>query len=244
MHALLAMMMLATAAPAPGSAALRPVRECVVLLHGLGRGPGSMRRIQDRLDAAGYLTWNEGYASRSSAIEVLAERYVATALADCRERGAVRVHFVTHSLGGILVRQYLQAHTVPELGRVVMLSPPNSGSEIADRLRGHALYRWVMGPAGSELGTGADSIVRRLGALSAECGIIAGSASMDPWFGAWLPKPNDGKVSVASAQLDGMRDFLVVPRTHAFIMRADEVISEVLNFLAAGRFAHAAPRSG
>ena len=142
------------------------------------------------------------------------------------------------------MRQYLQVHAVPELGRVVMLSPPNSGSEVAERLRHHALYRWVMGPAGSELGTGSDSIVKRLGALSAECGIIAGSSSMDPWFAAWLPKPNDGKVSVASAQLDGMRDFLVVPRTHAFIMRDDEVISEVLSFLAAGHFAHAATRAG
>jgi alpha-beta hydrolase superfamily lysophospholipase len=244
MHALLAMIMLAAADPDAGDGARPPVPECVVLLHGLGRGPGSMHRIQQRLDEAGYLTWNEGYASRSAPVELLAERYVGAALADCRQQGAARVHFVTHSLGGILVRQYLQQHQVPDLGRVVMLSPPNGGSELAEHLRHYAIYRWAMGPAGSELGTGDDGIVKRLGAVPAECGIITGSASLDPWFSAWLPKPNDGKVSVASAQLEGMRDFLVVPRAHAFIMRDAEVISEVLNFLAAGRFAHDARRAG
>jgi pimeloyl-ACP methyl ester carboxylesterase len=212
-------------------------RSCVVLLHGLGRGPGSMRHIEHRLQESGYEIWNEGYPSRSAPIEELAETYVGAALDQCRARGALHVHFVTHSLGGILVRVYMQTHAIPELGRVVMLSPPNGGSEIADRLGGYAWYRWAMGPAGGQLGTGPDSIPKRLGVLQAECGIITGTASLDPWFDGWLPKPHDGKVSVASARLDGMRDFLVVPRTHAFIMRDPEVIAEVLYFLANGRFA-------
>jgi pimeloyl-ACP methyl ester carboxylesterase len=208
--------------------------ECVVLLHGLGRGPGSMRRIERRLDEAGYLVWNEGYPSRSASVEDLAERYVRQALDDCLQRGAVRVHFVTHSLGGILVRQYLRVHATPEMGRVVMLSPPNGGSEVADHLGDWTLYQWIMGPAGSQLGTGEGSIVGSLGAFPAECGIVTGSASLDPWFSA----SHDGKVSVASARLDGMRDFLVVPRAHGLIMRDEEVITQVLHFLANGRFAH------
>jgi pimeloyl-ACP methyl ester carboxylesterase len=213
-------------------------RSCVVLLHGLGRGPGSMRRIERRLRESGYDTWNEGYPSRSAPIEQLATEHVATALEACRARGAQRIHFVTHSLGGILVRAYVETHPVPDLGRVVMLSPPNGGSEVADRLSSYAWYRWVMGPAAGQLGTGADSVPRRLGALAAECGIITGSKSLDPWFAGWLPAPHDGKVSVASARLDGMRDFLVVPRAHGLIMRDPEVISEVLYFLANGRFEH------
>ena len=243
MLALLATLLLAGSASAMSDPA-PAVRECVVLLHGLGRGPGSMRRIGQRLDSAGYLVWNEGYPSRSASIEELAERYVPLALTDCRQRGATRVHFVTHSLGGILVRQYLHAHAVPEIGRVVMLSPPNGGSEVADHLGGWWLYRWMMGPAGSQLGTGDGGMVTALGALSAECGIVTGSASLDPWFSAWLPHPHDGKVSVASARLDGMSDFLVVPRAHGLIMRDDEVISEVLHFLTHGRFAHGAETRG
>lgn len=237
MYALLAVMMLVADSPAaPDPAASAP--DCVVLLHGLGRGPGSMHKLEQRLAEAGYVTWNEGYPSRSAPVEELAERYVGAALADCRARGTPRVHFVTHSLGGILVRQYLQTHAVPELGRIIMLSPPNGGSEVAEHLRHYALYRWAMGPAASELGTDADGVARRLGAMTAECGIITGSSSLDPWFAAWVPSPSDGKVSVASARLDGMRDFLVVPHSHAFIMRDAEVISEVLYFLEHGRFAH------
>jgi pimeloyl-ACP methyl ester carboxylesterase len=236
---LFATLLLAASAPAmsgPGSA----THECVVLLHGLGRGPGSMHRIERRLDEAGYLVWNDGYPSRSASVEDLAERYVALAVEDCRRRGAKRVHFVTHSLGGILVRQYLSAHAPPDIGRVVMLSPPNGGSEVADHLGSWRLYQWLMGPAGSQLGTGKGSIVAGLGVFPAECGIVTGSASLDPWFSPWLPSPNDGKVSVASARLDGMRDFLVVPRAHGLIMRDGDVISEVLHFLAHGRFAHGA----
>lgn len=212
-------------------------RACVVLLHGLGRSPGSMRRIERRLRESGYDTWNDGYPSRSAPIEELAT-YVGTAIDACRSRGAERIHFVTHSLGGILARVYVQTHSVPELGRLVMLSPPNGGSEVADRLSRYAWYRWAMGPAAIQLGTGADSVPRHLGALAAECGIITGSKSLDPWFAGWLPAPHDGKVSVASARLDGMRDFLVVPDAHGLIMRDPEVISEVLYFLANGRFAH------
>jgi pimeloyl-ACP methyl ester carboxylesterase len=236
---LLAVALVAGAA-GPTLEAERPERSCVVLLHGLGRGPGSMRRIERRLRESGYDVWNEGYPSRSAPIEELAAAYVGAALEACRARGAQRVHFVTHSLGGILVRVYVQAHSVPELGRVVMLSPPNGGSEVAERLRGYAWYRWAMGPAGGQLGTGVDSVPRGLGAIAAECGIITGSASLDPWFAGWLPAPNDGKVSVASARLDGMRDFLVVPRAHGLIIRDSGVIAEVAYFLANGRFARGA----
>jgi pimeloyl-ACP methyl ester carboxylesterase len=234
---LLATLLLATADPAVNDRADAP-QECVVLLHGLGRGPGSMRPIERRLEEAGYLVWNGGYPSRSASVEELAERYVPEALEDCWRRGAARVHFVTHSLGGILVRHYLRTHPMPDVGRVVMLSPPNGGSEVADHLAGWSLYQWFMGPAGAQLGTGDDGIVRTLGAIPAECGIVTGSASLDPWFSPWLPAPHDGKVSVASARLDGMRDFLVVPRAHGLIMRDEAVISQVLYFLAHGRFAH------
>jgi triacylglycerol lipase len=238
-------MMIDRRTPQPGvvhanGATDRP-RSMVVLLHGLGRRPGSMRGLEHLLAAAGYGVWNDGYPSRSAAVEALAERHVGAAIAACRARAATRVHFVTHSLGGILLRHYLQGHAVPEVGRIVMLSPPNAGSEIAERLRHWALVRWAFGPAIAQLGTGPDSLPRHLGAAPGECGIITGSASLDPWFHAWLPGPHDGKVSVESARLDGMRDFVVVPHAHALIMRQPEVMAEVLHFLAHGRFAHGAP---
>lgn len=243
MHEFLASVLLAMISPVPVAPETRPATECVVLLHGLGRGPGSMRTLEHALADAGYLTWNEGYPSRSATIEVLAEAHVGPAIEWCRDADATRIHFVTHSLGGILVRQYLHDHAVPDVGRIVMLSPPNGGSEVADRLASFPPYEWIMGPAALQLGTNGDSVPRRLGPLHAEVGIITGSRSLDPWFAGWLPAPHDGKVSVTSARLEGMTDFRVVERAHGLIMRDDEVVEEVLHFLEHGRFSRPAARA-
>ncbi len=211
----------------------------MVLLHGLGRTAGSMEKLETALRTAGYTTANVDYPSRSAAIAQLAESAVPRGIRQCRARGAQRIHFVTHSMGGILVRLYLDRHRLPELGRVVMLSPPNHGSEIADQLRDNTLYRWFNGPAGQELGRG--GLPTHLGPVDYPVGIITGNkaAWWDRWFSRLLPGEDDGKVSVESARLEGMRDFLVVPYTHTFIMIREVVISQVIHFLRTGRFHHA-----
>jgi pimeloyl-ACP methyl ester carboxylesterase len=210
-------------------------REGVVLLHGLGRTAASMRPIEKALRAAGYLVVNDGYPSTREPIERLAGS-VGSGIAKCRAAGATGIHFVTHSLGGILVRSWFQDHTAPEARRLVMLGPPNHGSEIADRRRGAAWYRWLTGPAGQQLGTEASSAPNRCGPIPLEIGVIAGTLSAEPWFAGSFDGPNDGKVAVASARLAGMRDFLTVPRSHTFMMRSDVVIRQVLAFLREGRF--------
>ena len=210
-------------------------RECVVLLDGLGRTAASLRPLEKALHAAGYFVVNDGYPSTREPVERLA-RVVGAGVEKCRAAGAGDIHFVTHSLGGILVRTWFQDHAVPEARRLVMLGPPNHGSEIADRKRRAAWYRWLTGPAGQQLGTEPTSAPNRCGPIPLEIGVIAGTASADPWFAALFDGPNDGKVSVASARLAGMRDFLTVPRSHTFMMRSDLVVREVLAFLRHGRF--------
>lgn len=209
--------------------------DCVVLLHGLGRSPLSMLPLQVALEAVGYATWNRGYDSTAAPVEALAD-VVGEAVADCRARRATRIHFVTHSMGGILVRAYFAANVVPEAGRVVMLAPPNHGSEIVDAHRERGWFRWATGPAGQQLGTGADSVPNTLPPLALEVGIVAGRGSSDPWFGGLFAGEHDGKVSVASARLDGMKDFVVVDGGHTFMMDSPEVIRQVKAFLAAGAF--------
>ncbi len=216
------------------------VRECVVLLHGLSRNAESMRPLEEALQKAGYLTANVDYASRSATIDRLADEAVPRGLRSCREQGARRISFVTHSMGGILLRWWLAHSRPPELGRVVMLAPPNHGSEIVDRLARYRAFRWVTGPAGAQLGTGPAGLPARLGPVDYPVGIITGDRKTlwDLGFSDWLPGPDDGKVSVQSARLEGMRDLLVVHASHTYIMLKDEVIAQVIAFLREGRFRH------
>jgi len=212
--------------------------ECVVVLHGLARTSRSMHKMARALATAGYRVVNVDYPSREKTVEAIAAQELALALRTCERNGARRVHFVTHSLGGIVVRQALSRQKPTNLGRVVMLSPPNRGSFLADKLGDWWLYRWLNGPAGQELGTGADSLPNRLGPVDYEVGVITGNrhAFFDTLFAAMIPKENDGKVSVDEARLDGMADFLVVPASHPFIMNAERVIAQTLYFLRHGRF--------
>ena len=210
---------------------------CVILLHGMGRTHRSMASMADHLADKGYRVVNQDYPSTQASIETLSQDIVAKTVRRCRsERPSAPVHFVTHSLGGILVRYYLQTHHLPPGSRVVMLSPPNQGSEIADLLKDNVLYRWIMGPAGQQLGTGADAVPNRLGPVDVPVGIITGDSTLEPWFSSRLPGPDDGKVSVQRARLAEMADFLVVHKSHGFIMTDPEVIEQTAHFLEHGRF--------
>ena len=214
-------------------------RDVVVLLHGLGRTTGSMQPMARMLEARGYEVVVVDYPTRREPIERLALD-VDAALEDCCLGRDRTVHFVTHSLGGIVLRYYLNARPLDNLGRVVMLAPPNGGSELVDVLRHLPVLGRHPGPARGALGTRAEDAPRRLGPATFDVGVIAGSRSYLPFTSPLLPGADDGVVAVSSARLDGMTDFLVVPRTHSFIMRGDEVLRQTALFLDRGSFDHAA----
>ena len=157
-------------------------------------------------------------------------------MSQCRELGANRINFVTHSLGGILVRKYLSEKEIPNLGRVVMLGPPNQGSQAVDELGGVPGFDWLNGPAGKQLGKGPDSVPLSLGPADFELGVIAGNRTIDPITSAVLDDPDDGKVSVADTRLEGMADFIVVDHSHAFMMMMPRPIELTLQFLSSGSF--------
>jgi triacylglycerol lipase len=217
--------------------------ENVILLHGLCRTSRSMTKIERVLTQVGYTVHNVDYPSRTAHIQKLADDAIRKAVADCREDGATKIDFVTHSMGGILVRSYLSRHSVPDLGRVVMLAPPNQGSEVVDKLGGWFFFKWINGPAGNELGTDKNSTPNQLGPANYPLGIIAGDRSIN-WINslAMIPGPDDGKVSVKRAQIAGMSDFKVIHTTHPFIARNNEVIRQTMAFLQTGKFNwHPAP---
>lgn len=210
--------------------------DCVILLHGLARTKRSMIPLQKTLEKTGFKTVNISYPSTRHTIETLALKYVDIALKQALAFGSEKIHFVTHSMGAILLRYYLNQHHIDKLGRIVMLSPPNQGSEIADKLSSWTIYKLVNGPAGLQLGTGPESLPKQLGPTQHDIGIITGDRSYNPLLSCLLTGPNDGKVTVESARLTGMSDFLVVPRSHSFIMNSEQVKQCVIAYLQTGNF--------
>lgn len=209
----------------------------VLVLHGLARSRRSMRTVADFLQGLGYLVGNIGYPSCRHDIQTLAATCLPPALKAMRHKGVRQIHFVTHSMGGIVVRAYLKNNPCADLGNVVMLSPPNQGSELAEFLGQFRWFRWLFGPAGCQLGIGDASLPLRLGPVSYPVGIITGNRSLGWLSGRIFPGPNDGKVSVARSALEGMTDQLVVPCGHAFLMYNQQVKQHIATFLEYGRFA-------
>jgi len=213
-------------------------QEGVVLLHGLCRTDKSMNKTARHLEDAGFIVENIGYPSRSAAIETLSDDAIGAVLKCDSLKDCPKIHFVTHSMGGILVRSYFARHTFDHLGRVVMLGPPNQGSEVVDSLKGWYLFRKLNGPAGSEMGTGKDATPNKLGPVNFECGVIAGDRSVN-WINslAMIDGKDDGKVSIENTKVAGMKEHVVIHTTHTFMMRNKKVIANIIRFLKTGTFA-------
>jgi pimeloyl-ACP methyl ester carboxylesterase len=214
-------------------------RDGVVLLHGISRTARSLRKIQAAIEASGFATLNPGYASRRKTLEALAEDIHPDIE---RFTGAIEgsVHFVCHSMGGLLARVYLGKYRPKRLGRVVMLGTPNGGSEIADRLKDFKTYRAWFGPAGQQLVTRRDAATKAVFAsIDYPVGIIAGNRSIYPIASALLPRPHDGRVSVENTKLDGMTDHIVIGASHPWLVRNTQATEQTIAFLKEGRFSRA-----
>jgi pimeloyl-ACP methyl ester carboxylesterase len=211
----------------------RPSKQ-VALLHGLCRSARSMSKLESALTADRETVFNIEYPSRKYPIEQLAESVRATLIEQTDP--AQPIHFVTHSMGGILVRQIQKSNPLSNIGRVVMLAPPNQGSEVVDKLAWTPVFKWLNGPAGQQLGTAPDGFIAQLGPVDFDCTVLTGDRSMN-WINSLLiPGPDDGKVSTESAKVRGMASYRIVHTTHPIIMSHQKVISETIHFLNHGSF--------
>lgn len=210
----------------------------VVLIHGLARSHRSMEKIAASLRATGLEAHCIDYPSTKHPVEMLVDNHVLPAILDLVAGRDITVHFVTHSMGGIVLRQLEKRQPPFRLGRVVMIAPPNQGTALVDRLGGLTLFRWLYGPAGAQLGSDAQALPQRLGATNMDVGVIAGTRSINPVFSWLIPGEDDGRVAVASTPLPGMRDFIRVHASHFLIMNNAEVMRQTARYLQTGAFEH------
>jgi len=190
--------------------------------------------LEKYLSVRGYRVVNIDYPSRKHRIDELAKMVRQEVVANTTN--GEKIHFITHSMGGIILRTIQQNDPLPNLGRVVMLSPPNQGSEVVDALGNLSLFGFINGPAGREIGTDEQSVPRQLGKIDFELGVITGDRSIN-WINSLLiPGKDDGKVSIERARIEGMADFRVEHVSHPFIMKDEKVMKECLHFLRNGFF--------
>ncbi len=213
--------------------------ETVILLHGIGHTRWNMRHMEQALKDQGYNTLNITYPSCKMEIGNLA-RFVADILAQQSVwQNSRTVHFVTHSMGGLVTQRYLQDFRadIPgdKLGRVVMMAPPQKGSEVADLLQHLPPYKWVFGPAGQELTTKKRSTCQIRPYY--ELGIIAGDKGW-PYFVAHFlfSGRHDGRVAVEKTKTSAMKSHITLPCTHGFISWDNATHAQVIHFLNKGNF--------
>lgn len=213
--------------------------EYVVLLHGILRSKFDMLPLSKFLQDKGYLTLNILYPSRELSLEGLADFVDDKIKSDPRYHNGMTLHFVSHSMGGLITRYYIETYRPINLGKVVMLGPPNTGSEFADWLSEgkifSPLFKTIYGPAGQQLRTDYQHIDKD---ITYPLGIIAGNVSLNPMAPWILPGAHDGIVPVDRTRLKGMTDHIVIPATHSFMMFNPAVMKQVHAFLLNAKFEH------
>ncbi|HCE43542.1 MAG TPA: lipase [Lentisphaeria bacterium] len=196
--------------------------EAVILVHGLIRSSFSMMSPAVFLRKKGFSVFIYDYYSTRHPIGRHADDF-SRLLGKILEEDYRKVHFVTHSLGGIIARIALAKLADPKLGRLVMIAPPNQGSAKASSISRIWFAKQLLKPL-DELRNDSDSFIRKVPVPKIEFGIIAGSM--------------DAKVSVEESHLKNEMDHLVVNSFHTFIMNRKAVKEALLNFITEGKFGH------
>lgn len=209
-------------------------KEVVVLLHGILGSTLIMKVLENFFKKNGYEVLNIGYPSVRHDLEFLAD-YVCTKISKMTD-GDKKVNFVCHSMGGLVVRVMLNKYKFKNLGKLVFMGTPNSGSEIADLLKDNYFYKKLYGPAGQQLVTDQTAFNKLFGDVYYEVGCIAGVLRVDPLHKIIFKAKSDGRVSVESTKLEGMKDHAVLRCRHFYLPLSTNVRKLALRFIQTGSF--------
>jgi pimeloyl-ACP methyl ester carboxylesterase len=202
----------------------------VILLHGIMKSSKKMQGLANFLKRNNFDILNIDYPSTKFPLEDLVE-IIHTDISRALELNYQKIYFIGFSMGGLLARAYLNKYRIENLANIVFIGTPNHGSEVADFFNRFKFFRFIFGPAGQQLVTNQDSFIHVLGSPYYEFGVIAGDFSVNLLLSKIIKKPNDGKVSVESTKLDGMKDHLVLSTSHPFMIRNRKVWEYTLNFM-------------
>lgn len=208
--------------------------KAVVLVHGIGRSHQSFAPMKKTMEQQGYTVVGFDYPSTQISIEAAAE-YLQSVLQSLD--GITDIHFVCHSMGGLVLRAWLMKHGDPRIRRAVMLGVPNKGAKLADMLKSNPLFKLALGPAGQQLASTNDQkFIDKLPVPTFEFGVVAGGRGKAKGYNPILKGDNDMTVLVASTRLPGAADFVLLPVIHTVLMSDERAIEKTIHFLKTGRF--------
>ncbi len=206
--------------------------ENVVLIHGILRGSRSMNKIKRELVSQGFIVTGFDYSPGDGSIEEISDRLHEI----IKKFPKGKIHFVTHSMGAVIVRKYISKYKPRNTGRVVMIAPPNNGSVYAAVLMRLPFFEKIFGRSGVEIADGENCILNTLPVPKFEFGVIAGGTGYEIGLNPFLKGDNDGTVLLNETIIKGMADFMQIKGQHSFLLFNNEVISESINFLKNGKF--------
>lgn len=203
----------------------------VILVHGIVRSSKSFGSLKSALEADGAQVF--GFDYPSTRVDIHQSAAFLHQVIESLE-GIEEIDLVVHSMGGLVVRAYLQEHRDARLRRMVMLGVPNSGARLASMLQDNPVYRTVYGPAGQQLVDDPQGVATSLPTPDFEFAVIAGARGQAQGYNPLIPGDDDGTVSVESTRLPGASDFMTVRATHSFLMSHVDVIAATRSFLSTG----------
>lgn len=209
----------------------------VYVIHGYGGTTTMMSKIDKSIKNEHFITENFAYKSITVDLDSIGmELYL-----NIKRSGFDTVSFVTHSMGGLVVRSMLQYSqkdkNFPVIHRIVMLAPPNGGAEIADFFTKKPGMKRLLGPNVEHMRTDSNSYAHKLPIPNnSELGIIIGIRGKSKGYNPFIPSDNDGLLTPKSAKLGVEKEIVYVYEDHNIMTQKTLICKLVNDFLKLGKF--------